>query len=47
MTRRAAQTTVDETVSYAPVMPTASPIAVEVASEVYGDAVTEDESTAE
>ena len=44
MTRRTAQTTVDETATYTPVLPTASVVAVEVASEVYGEAVAEEEN---
>ncbi len=38
---------VDETVSYAPVLPTASPVAVEVAQEVFIEAAQEAEAEAE
>lgn len=46
MTQRASTTTVEETVTYAPIMPGASVVAVEVASEFYSDAVAEEESEA-
>ncbi len=37
MTRRPAQVTPEETVSYAPILPTASPVAIEAAQEVYAE----------
>lgn len=45
MTRRPPQVTVEETVSYAPLTPSASPVAVEVAQEYYADNL--EESVAE
>jgi len=44
MTRRPNDTTVDDTALYAPIMPTASPVAIEVAQEYYAEA-TSDETT--
>lgn len=43
MTRRATSLTVEETVAYTPVMPTASPFGIEVAQEVYIEAAAEEE----
>ncbi len=44
MTRRASTTPVDEMVSYAPVLPAASPVAVDMAQEIYIEAELEEES---
>ncbi|MEM7295648.1 MAG: MFS transporter [Pseudomonadota bacterium] len=42
MTQRSNDTTTEDTAVYAPVMPTASPVAVEVAQEYYADATSEE-----
>ena len=41
MSRRPSTTSVDETVAYAPILPTASPVAAQVAEEFYADSVEE------
>ncbi len=47
MTRRPARPGSEETVSYAPVMPTSGPVALEVATEMYIEAETEQAEAAE
>lgn len=47
MTQRAVSTSVDETTSYAPIFPSASPVAVEVAQEYYIDTALEEETGGE
>ncbi len=47
MTQRATTTTSEDTASYTPIMPSASVVAVELASEVYGEAVLEEEGSEE
>lgn len=42
MTRRKSLTPVSDTVSYAPILPSATPVAVELAQEVYFDAESDD-----
>ncbi|MEL7214018.1 MAG: MFS transporter [Pseudomonadota bacterium] len=44
MTQRAVSTEVEETTSYAPIFPSASPVAVEVAQEYYIETALEDEA---
>ena len=45
MTQRPATTSVEDTTSYSPLAPTASPVAVEVAQEVYIETELEDEAS--
>ena len=47
MTQRSNSTPVDETTSYAPIFPSTSPVAVEVAQEYYIETALEDEADAE